>query len=290
MATNNSTNTSNPITVSQGGTGDASFTSYAVLCGGTTATSAIQSIASVGTTNMVLTSNGAAALPTFKTPTSFSQIVIQKFTSSGTYTPTTGMKYCISEVWGGGGGGGGSSASTAGTFGPSGGGAGGNYSRQVLSAASVGVSQTVTVGSGGSSGSSGNGGAGGTSSIGSLVSANGGNGGLGSPTGPGVVASLGGTPGSLVGGISLEIVGQEGQTGLGSQAAMYATSGYGGAAPMQNIINGNIAVGGGFATTAGRSGIANSGSGGAGGLNSGGAGSADGGVGGSGLVIITEYI
>lgn len=290
MATNNATNTSNPITVSQGGTGDASLTSYAVLCGGTTATSAIQSVASVGTTNQVLTSNGAAALPTFKTPTTFSQIVIQKFTSSGTYTPTANMKYCISEVWGAGGGGGGSSASSAGTYGPSGGGAGGNYSRQVFSAASIGASKSVTIGAGGTAGSLGTGGTGGTSSIGSLVSANGGNGGQGSPTGSGVVATLGGTAGSAIGGFSLEIIGQEGQTGIGSMSAVYATSGYGGAAPMQNFTNGNLAVGPGFATTPGRSGLANSGSGGAGGLNSGGAGAAVGGVGGSGLVIITEYI
>jgi hypothetical protein len=42
-------------------------TSYAVLCGGTTGTGAIQSIASVGTSGQVLTSNGAAALPTMQT-------------------------------------------------------------------------------------------------------------------------------------------------------------------------------------------------------------------------------
>jgi hypothetical protein len=37
-----------------------------VLAGGTTATGAYQSIASVGTTGQVLTSNGAGALPTFQ--------------------------------------------------------------------------------------------------------------------------------------------------------------------------------------------------------------------------------
>jgi hypothetical protein len=49
-----------------GGTGVASHTAYAVLCGGTTGTGAVQSIASVGTANQVLTSNGAGALPTFQ--------------------------------------------------------------------------------------------------------------------------------------------------------------------------------------------------------------------------------
>jgi hypothetical protein len=36
------------------------------LCGGTTGTAALQSIASVGTSGQVLTSNGAGALPTFQ--------------------------------------------------------------------------------------------------------------------------------------------------------------------------------------------------------------------------------
>ncbi len=48
------------------GTGVTSNTAYAVLCGGTTSTDPIQSIASVGTSSQVLTSNGAAALPTFQ--------------------------------------------------------------------------------------------------------------------------------------------------------------------------------------------------------------------------------
>ena len=33
MATNNATNTSNPITAAQGGTGNASTTAYAIQCG-----------------------------------------------------------------------------------------------------------------------------------------------------------------------------------------------------------------------------------------------------------------
>ena len=54
------------VTVAQGGTGAASQTAYAVLCGGTTSTGAYQSIAGVGTSGQVLTSNGAGALPTFQ--------------------------------------------------------------------------------------------------------------------------------------------------------------------------------------------------------------------------------
>jgi hypothetical protein len=56
--------------VAGGGTGDVSFTPYAVITGGTTSTSPLQSIASVGTTGQVLTSNGAGALPTFQTSSS----------------------------------------------------------------------------------------------------------------------------------------------------------------------------------------------------------------------------
>lgn len=54
------------IAVADGGTGRSSHTEYAVICGGTTTTAAQQSISSVGTTGQVLTSNGAAALPTFQ--------------------------------------------------------------------------------------------------------------------------------------------------------------------------------------------------------------------------------
>jgi hypothetical protein len=54
------------VDVSHGGTGLSSATAYAVLCGGTTSTGAFQSIAGVGTSGQVLTSNGAGALPTFQ--------------------------------------------------------------------------------------------------------------------------------------------------------------------------------------------------------------------------------
>jgi hypothetical protein len=54
------------LTVPNGGTGVSSFTAYAVICGGTTATGNLQSIAGVGTSGHVLTSNGAGALPTFQ--------------------------------------------------------------------------------------------------------------------------------------------------------------------------------------------------------------------------------
>ena len=69
-----------PLTVANGGSGVATAAAYSVLCGGTTSTGPIQAIASVGTTGQVLTSNGAGALPTMQTPTSF----------AGTVTATSG--------------------------------------------------------------------------------------------------------------------------------------------------------------------------------------------------------
>ena len=60
-----------PLPVIEGGTGVRSTTTYAVLCGGTTSTNPIQSIASVGTAGQVLTSNGAGALPTFQNGINF---------------------------------------------------------------------------------------------------------------------------------------------------------------------------------------------------------------------------
>lgn len=55
-----------PIPVPDGGTGVASTTAYAVVCGGTSSTAALQPVASVGSAGQVLTSNGAGNLPTFQ--------------------------------------------------------------------------------------------------------------------------------------------------------------------------------------------------------------------------------
>lgn len=57
------------LAVINGGTGRALHTAYAVICGGTTTTGAQQSVASLGTSGQILTSNGAGALPSFQTLT-----------------------------------------------------------------------------------------------------------------------------------------------------------------------------------------------------------------------------
>lgn len=64
--------TSGTITLSgtlipaNGGTGKTTYTPYALIAGGTSATSTLQQIASLGTTGQILTSNGAGALPTWQ--------------------------------------------------------------------------------------------------------------------------------------------------------------------------------------------------------------------------------
>lgn len=94
----------------------------------------------------------------------------QVFTSSGTYTPSTGMLYCIVESVDGGAGGGGVKVASAANVAVAQGGYGGAYGRTRLTAAQIGVSQTVTIGAGGAAGSiaGGDGGLGGATSLGSL--------------------------------------------------------------------------------------------------------------------------
>ena len=76
------------LPVASGGSGSTSSTAYAVICGGTTSTGPIQAIASVGTTGQVLTSNGAGALPTMQTITSFVAGMIMLWSGSSASIPT----------------------------------------------------------------------------------------------------------------------------------------------------------------------------------------------------------
>lgn len=142
----------------------------------------------------------------------FTSINVQTFTSSGTYTPTAGMAYCIIECVAGGGGGGGAASATAGFTCTSGGGGGGGYARLTASAATIGASQVVTVGAGGAGGLAGNntGGTGGSTSVGTLCVATGGIGGGGSSgSTPGIGGFYGyGSAGDLI------LTGDGGQTGI----------------------------------------------------------------------------
>lgn len=205
-------------------------------------------------------------------------IVNQVFIASGTYTPTTGMVYAVVTCYGGGGGGGGCATTTTG-FTSGGGGGGGSKAIKVLSSATIGSSQTITIGVAGTAGTAGanNGGAGGNTSFGVLVGGNGGTGGAGAAANSGGAGGLGGTTGTG----DITGTGQNGATGVGAsiQAVGCYTNfggstdiGGGGAAPVQSVGN----AGTGF------------GSGGAGGntfstANAGGAGR-------PGIVIIQEFV
>ena len=86
------------LAVAHGGTGRSSHTAYAVLCGGTTATAAQQSIASVGTAGQVLTSNGAGALPTFQAHTVPVMTVTSVASGASPYTVLAADQYISCNV------------------------------------------------------------------------------------------------------------------------------------------------------------------------------------------------
>jgi hypothetical protein len=100
---------------------------------------------------------------------------LRVYEANDTWTKPTGLDHVIVEVVGGGAGGGGCN-SGSGLSAAAPGGGGGGYSKKFISAASLGATETVTVGAGGAGGAAGtnNGAAGGTSSFGSHLSATGG--------------------------------------------------------------------------------------------------------------------
>lgn len=276
--------------VAGGGTGNTTFTAYSVICAGTTATGAFQNVSGVGTAGQALVSNGAGALPSWQSVTvtsAINQVVVQTFTSSGTYTPTTGMKYCTIECIGAGGGGGGAALST--NIGAGGGGGAGGYSRKTVAAATIGASQTVTIGTGGSGGSAGNnnGSAGSSAtSVGTICVANAGSGGGGAAANTWGAAAAGGAAGTG----DVTAYGNAGSDGCQSSSsnAFQLPQGRGGAGWMGGQPKGQTAgiSTGGQAAVAGQS----YGAGGNGGGSSNSSAAAAGAAGANGFVIITEYL
>lgn len=216
------------------------------------------------------------------------EIKTKVFTSSGTYTPTSGMLYADVIAVGGGGGGGGCSTTTSTEASAAGGGGGGASVRKIFTAAQIGASQTVTIGSGGTGGvgsgaiGQGNGTSGGNTTFGSLLTANGGSYGTGGTSSSSSTGSPGGDGGAGSGG-DLNTNGQTGSWGLvavGGGGYM-AISGAGG----------NTLYGHGGASTAGYDGDNGKGYGGGGGgaANYASRPARTGGSGASGLVYIVEY-
>ncbi len=219
---------------------------------------------------------GLTAVQTLTNKTLGLTVKKQAFSNSGTYTPTSGMYYCIVEVQGAGGGSGGVGSNS--NCGGGGGGAG-SYSRSIISAATIGVSQTVTIGASGTAGANTgtDGGAGGASSLGSLVTTSGGAGGAGTNTGG--TSKAGGAGGAAATG-DLAINGNPGFNSVPSGSGS-GTAGQGGNSVLGS---GGFAVGG----TAGQGNAGLMGGGGGGSWS--GAGSAfAGAIGGKGYVFITEF-
>jgi len=235
-----------------------------------------------GTSGNVLTSDGTNFISS--APATFSQVVTQIFTASGTYTPTSGMKYCIVELVGGGGGGGGAATTSSVQVAAGGGGGGGGYIRRLFSAATIGASQTVTIGAAGTAGAStpADGGTGGATIFGAFSQANGGVGGkLSNATILGTVG--GGTGGTAIGSADFGCNGAPGGAGLAIfSTTAFLSSGFGGC---------SFFGGGGIGRVVTANGIT--------GLSYGGGGSGAactnnagvvGGAGFAGIIVVTEYI
>lgn len=269
---------SSPLTVANGGSGRATLTSHAALIGA--GTSAVTQVAP-STAGQALISAGATSDPIWGYPTG-TLIGVQRFTSSGTYTPTSGTASIIVEVIGGGGGGGGAAATAAGQVAPAAGGAAGSYSRSRITSGFSGV--TVTVGAAGAGGTAGAnaGTAGGTSSFGALVIAPGGSGANGAAaSSPPIALWTANSAAQASGGTLINSAGHPGSFGI-AMSTGDTLSGSGG----PSVFGG----GGSGVTTTNAGGTAPSAGGGGGGAcSTNGGGAQAGGSGGPGVVIVYEY-
>lgn len=234
------------------------------------------------TVSSISSAGSVASLNGLTGSISFS-VVIQTFTSSGTYTPTAGTVYAQIECWGGGGGGGGTGTAGASTGSGGGGGGAGSYSLKISTAAAIGASQTVTIGTAGTGASTGNnpGNAGGDTSVGALCIGKGGSGGGGSSGSGSVSVGAGGVAGTG------DVTGT-GMSGFGVPATLNA-QGHGGAGGSATPVGGG-AVPTMSATAATGSAATGRASGGGGGASFNAGGTAGGGAGTAGYVKITQYI
>jgi hypothetical protein len=153
-----------------GGTGLTTLTANAVMLGNGTGNVAFAAPVSAG---FVLTDNGPGSNPTFQAVSTLSGrlIGVQRFTSSGTYTPDAGTNSVIVEVQGGGGAGGGGPATGASQCSVGAGGYSGAYAMSRLTTGFSGA--TVTVGAGGTGSAGASGGSGGNSAFGTITAAGG---------------------------------------------------------------------------------------------------------------------
>lgn len=207
-----------------------------------------------------------------------SAVIRRIYTAGATWSKPAGIVRVIVTVIGGGGGGGGIGTTGNGSYIAGSGGGGGTAIKTIL-AASLGATETVTVGAGGTAGATTptSGGTGGTSSFGAHCSATGGAGGA-SNTGASRVS--GGDGGSGSGG-DINLTGALGDRGVGTTQDF--THFKGGASSFSPGASKNTVSG-----SAGTSASNNSGGGGTGGFKENTTAFA-GGTGGSGVVIVEEY-
>lgn len=204
-----------------------------------------------------------------------------RFTSSGTYMPSSSMLFCRVTAKGGGGGAGGAWGNGSSYIAATGGGGEGATAFGFCSPAQIGASQSVVVGAGGAGGAGGGAGAdGGYSWMGSLVNAGGGSGSVGIEGNK--ISSTGGMGGRSGNGPILT-PGSSGQYGVASASgSIFGGAGGGGGG------GDSVGIGANFTSTAGADAAASSGAGGGGAAAYGTA--VSGGNGGSGFVEIIEYI
>jgi len=137
---------------------------------------------------------------------------LQRFTASGTYTPTPGTNLAFVRAIGGGGAGGGGFSTSASSYAVGSGGAAGSYGEKFVLSPNT---TAVTIGLGGVGASGASGGSGGTTSFGALLSCPGGGGG---PTATiasnSSIVSAQGAPGAVPTGADKGWAGQPGQCGF----------------------------------------------------------------------------
>jgi hypothetical protein len=209
-------------------------------------------------------------------------VQIKIFTANGSYVPSSGLLSAIVECVGGGGGGGAGAIGGNNTSG--GGGGSGGYSRSVLTAATVGASQTVAIGAAGLGVNNAAGTAGGDTSFGSLVIAKGGGAGA-ACGGTGSTLNCPGGAGGIAGTGQVVAAGAPGMSGSSSGSIVPSAPGgssiFGGGAVGPTVVAGSPST---------PSNASNYGSGGAGGYMQGGGTQGTGGNGSPGICIITEFI